>query len=87
MVATNSHQAEIVAALLAHPKTNVNAASEIGNTALMSAALHNNVEIVQLLLAAPGIDVLVRNRNAKSALELATKEHIKALISALSVAK
>ena len=58
---------EMVAALLAAPGLNVNAADRDGRTALMWAANGGHTEIVTALLAYPGVDVNAADRAGQTA--------------------
>ncbi|MBI3552089.1 MAG: ankyrin repeat domain-containing protein [Elusimicrobia bacterium] len=75
---------EILAALLADSRTNVNAEDEDGMTALKSAVKAKSLETVKLLLAVPGLDVN-NNSGGTTALflaELNQYEEIAALLRA-----
>lgn len=61
---------EILMALLADPRTDLNAADEDGVTALKSAVKDGDTDLVKVLLAAPGLDVNV-NAGGTTALFLA----------------
>lgn len=58
---------DIVRAVLAHPRVDVNARDRHGRTALFQA---ESLEVIDILLDA-GIDVNAKNNNGKTALELA----------------
>ena len=61
----------MVAALLAAPGLNVNAANDGGWTALMLAADGGHAAVVTALLAYPGVDVNAANAHGRTARALA----------------
>ncbi len=72
----------VVEALLAHPKTDVNAANDTGWTALHGASLRGREDMVKLLLLA-GAEPTLRTKGGETAADLARRkghERIAALL-------
>lgn len=65
----------IRAALAAHPEHLNTAYEQNGNTPLHVAALNGYAEIVRLLLQQPGIDKTRKNKDGKTALDLAQEKN------------
>ncbi len=76
---------DILAALLADKRTNVNAADKDGLTALKVAVKANSLALVKLLLATPGVDVN-DNTGGTSALFLADLNNYSEIAQALRAA-
>lgn len=70
--AAREGKADTVKALLASRDTDVNAADEQGNTALIEAARYGHDDVARALLAA-GANAKARDRNGKTALMLAVE--------------
>ena len=64
-VAAQKNQASFVVELLNHPKVEVNAQDEQGDTALMIAARSGSAAALGVLLADKRIDIEVKNKNGK----------------------
>ena len=70
--AAREGNADTVKALLASQDTDVNAADEQGNTALIEAARYGHDDVARALLAA-GANTKARDKNGKTALLLAVE--------------
>ena len=97
MIATEEQNLEVVEALLKDPRVNVNASNVLGETALMLLAkkvrsdLDSNVvlypqnsfaeQIARLLTQHPDIDIIIRNNDGKTALQLAGEGPIGVVLS------
>ena len=73
-ILTNNPDA-VRAALAAHPEHLNTAYEQNGNTPLHVAALNGYAEIVRLLLQQPGIDKTRKNKDEKTALDLAQEKN------------
>lgn len=69
-----------IAGLLIASGANVNAVSNRGITPLMLAAENGSREVVQILLNAPGINLILTNSDGQTATDVAQTEEIRALI-------
>lgn len=76
----NSNNIETVKLLLADERVNPNIQMTDGKTALMLAVDKNYFDIVTELLVHPKIDLGLRDKNGKTALDLAASGEIKNLL-------
>jgi ankyrin repeat protein len=67
MIAVKAKQKEHVQTLIKEPNFKINAQDNEGNTALHHGALNADVEMVQTLLAVPGIEAWIKNKNKRTA--------------------
>ena len=78
---------QIQAALVTNPSQLNTPYIDNGNTPLHVAVWNGNKDIVELLLAQPGIDVQVRNKANKTALDLAKEKNLTEIIEMLKFAE
>ena len=69
--------------LAAHPEHLNTAYAQNGNTPLHVAALNGYTEIVRLLLEQPGLDKTRKNKDGKTALDLAQEKNLTEIIALL----